>query len=326
MKKIISKIVQKIIFHVNNRLFVKQWILGFARGDIKTIIRSKRFDLDITWMPLKSANRQYADPFIIGKSNGEYDLFIEDCTSEEHCGKISLLTIDRNFKPLDHKIILDTKSHLSYPFIFRENGRLYIFPEASQSGKLSCYEYDSSAKRLVFLKDLIELPLLDSNVIKYNSKYWISGAVRENGNGENYELRYFFADNLLGPYTSHQSNPIKTGLDGVRGAGDFIVVDNILYRPTQNCREEYGKSMTINRVNQLNETGIDEEFYMKIEIDKKNPCNAGMKTIHTINVADDIIVVDGIKWTFSPVSQHKELVEDKSYFKKLRKQELAGKA
>jgi hypothetical protein len=30
-----------------------------------------------------------------------------------------------------------------------------------------------------------------------------------------------------------------------------------------------------------------------------------MHTIHTINVEEDIIVVDGMHWTFSPVSQLK---------------------
>jgi len=46
-----------------------------------------------------------------------------------------------------------------------------------------------------------------------------------------------------------------------------------------------------------------EEPYMTIRINNSNRFNHGMHTIHTINALDDLIVVDGIKWTFSPIIQ-----------------------
>ena len=61
--------------------------------------------------------------------------------------------------------------------------------------------------------------------------------------------------------------------------------------------------MTINKVIELNEHKVTEELYMTIKINKNNRFNFGMHTIHTINVMNDIIVVDGIKWTFSPIIQ-----------------------
>jgi hypothetical protein len=322
MVNLFSKIIGKIIFHINNRFFLKQWIVGLTHGNIADIIKSKNFDYNITWQPVKAPNRVFADPFFAGKEKDRYSLFIEDYTTDDHYGKIALVVIDRNFNILEHTVVLDTQSHLSYPFVFRENGKTYVFPEAAESGKLSCYEFDPVNKSLNFLKHIIDLPLLDSNVIKHNNRYWILGATRENGSGENYELRCFFSDNLLGPYTSHAANPLAKGLDGVRAAGNIVEVDGVLYRPAQNCEEEYGKSITVNKITRLDEVAFTSEFHMNISIDKKNRLNKGMQTIHTINALDDMIIVDGKKWTFSPVKQHREVTKNNAWFRGIKKKQL----
>ena len=293
MERILSKYIEK--------LFFKKWIIGIFRADIKDIIRSKSFDPDIKWLPIKLIDSYYADPFLISSKEGTFKILLEDFSFNKNYGKISLMTLDARFKQVDFKLLLDTKSHLSYPFAYTENNRTYIFPEAGQSGKLSCYEYDPVNETIHFVMDILDLPLRDSTIIKRDGKYWIFGTLSENGT--DYKLYVFFSDNLLGPYVSHPGNPIKSGLDGNRPAGNFIVIDRIIYRPTQNCQTVYGESMTINKVTELNEHNVVEEPYMTIKINKNNRFNFGMHTIHTINVMNDIIVVDGIKWTFSPIIQ-----------------------
>lgn len=293
MERILSKYIEK--------LFFKKWIIGIFHADIKDIISNKSFDPDIKWLPIKSIDTYYADPFLISSKEGNFKILLEDFSFDKNYGKISLMTLDARFKQVNLKLLLDTKSHLSYPFAYTENNRTYIFPEAGQSGKLSCYEYDPENETIHFVMDILDLPLRDSTIIKQDGKYWIFGTLSENGT--DYKLYVFFSDNLFGPYVSHPGNPIKSGLDGNRPAGNFIVIDGIIYRPTQNCQTVYGESMTINKVIELNEHNVAEELYMTIKINKNNRFNFGMHTIHTINVMNDIIVVDGIKWTFSPIIQ-----------------------
>lgn len=295
MKKIFSKYIDK--------LFVKQWLIGLSRGDIKEIIRSKTFNLNIKWLHVNSINRFAADPFVF-KTNGYYNIFFEDFAFNEQYGKISLITFDESFKLSDHKIILDTNSHLSYPFLFIENNKIYVFPEASKSGKLSCYEYDPAAKSLNYLKEVIGLPLLDATILKYQNRYWLFGTL--SGKDHYNKLYVFFSDNLLGPYDAHMNNPVKDALNGARPAGNFIEVDGAIYRPAQNCENRYGESITINKIVSLNEFSLIEEPYMSICLNRKN--NFGMQTIHTINAIDDIIVVDSKKWIFSPINQLKNFV------------------
>jgi hypothetical protein len=296
MNKILSKYIDK--------LFFKKWIIGIFRGNIKDIIKSRTFDPDINWLLIESFDKFYADPFLLVSNDENPKIIFEEYMFNDNYGKISLMTVDKSFRRVISKILLDTKSHLSYPFVFTENTKTYVFPEASKSGKLSCYEYDPVHESLNFLQDILNLPLRDSTILKFDDKYWIFGALSEDGT--DYKLHVFFSDSLLGPYAPHPANPVKRGLNGTRSAGNFIEVDGIIYRPSQNCKKEYGESITINKVTELNEINVVEEPYMTISINKKNRFNYGMHTIHTINVMDNIIVVDGENWTFSPLHQFRK--------------------
>lgn len=290
------------------KLYVIRWTIGISRCSLENIIRTRVFDPDISWIDMGSLDKFYADPFIHKSDNGNIDIFLEEFAIDEDYGKLSIMRMDSDFNKTDYKILLDTKNHLSYPFLFVENNRIFVFPEARQTGKLSCYEYDPVHQSVVFLQDIIDMPLVDSTIIKHNNKYWIIGAIgnqhRSSGSGEpTYKLFIFFSDNLLGPYTPHQGNPVKNSLDGSRPAGNIIKVDNVLYRPAQNCGTSYGESITINRINTLTEESFKEEPYLFVSINRKNRHNSGIHSIHTINASGDLMVVDGEKWTLAPLNK-----------------------
>jgi len=289
----ISKIIDKLYF--------KQWSIGLCKGDIKDVIRNKTFDQNIYWLPLESFNHFQADPFLLRLEDGKLSIFHEDFAFDDAYGKISLMETDDNFKLVSHKTLLDTKSHLSYPFIFTEENRIFIFPEAAHSGKLSCYEYNPVNQSLDFHRVIMDLPLLDSSILKHDGKYWLFGTLQ--GKDSHNKLYIFYSDNLFGPFTPHPENPVKNSLNGARSAGNFVNVDGVYYRPSQNCKNQYGESITINKIIILNEKKYAEEPYMIISIDQTKFTNKNIFTIHTINVVDNIIAVDGSKWTFSPAIQ-----------------------
>ena len=280
---LISKIKASVLY----KLYVKQWVIGLLYGDIREMIRTKSFNFKIKWLSVSSYYRFHGDPFLHKNSNGNLDILFEDFSLDENYGNISLMTLDQNLKITDQKILLDTKSHLSYPFIFRENNKIYVFPESARSGVLSCYEFDPEIKALSYLKEVINLPLLDSTILKHDNKYWLFGTLNDKENG--YIMNVYFSDNLLGPYMPHTANPVKKGLNGTRGAGEFIAVDGIWYRPSQNCENAYGESITINKLLKLDDTEVIEEPYMLIMIDDENLDKHGIHTIHTINSMDGIL-------------------------------------
>ena len=281
-----------------------QWNIGFSLGDINQIIRDKECQLSFKWLPQIDGSISVADPFIFRGQGGKLNLFYEDfsMTDPARYGKIYLAEMDEKLTSVATKQILDTKKHSSYPFIFEENNITYIIPETSALNKVSAYQYDKENDVLGKENILINsIPLLDSTVFKYNNKYWLFATSSADGLDHS-QLYIYYADSFLGDYKAHPKNPVKNNADGSRPAGNFLQVDGEIYRPTQNCSRYYGESITINKVNRLTESEFEEEYYFKIKPDKKSAFNAG---IHTINVIEDIIVVDGIKMMFKPVKKWK---------------------
>jgi hypothetical protein len=302
-----------------DKLFFKQWIVGICKGDIREIIRNKSFDPDIKWFYLDSFDKFVADPFFVKSRDGNLKIIFEDYPFSDDYGKISLMTIDKGFRQIHEKLLLDTGSHLSYPFVYYENNKIFIFPEAAKSGKLSCYEYDPADESLKFIKDIIDLPLRDATFLKYGNKYWIFAIISDD---DDYKMHLFFSDSLLGPYKAHKNNPVKCGLNGTRSAGNFTEVDGVIYRPAQNCNNGYGESIIINKLIELNEDNVSEVPYLTITLNKKNKNNKAIHSLHTINQIDNTLVIDGEQWTFAPWTQLKKFAGDIRMFKKSSKTEL----
>jgi hypothetical protein len=289
-----------------NKLFFEGWTIGIIQGSIQDIIRNRRFLPDIKWLKVRTVHNYYADPFVFKRKDGGYGIFVEEFEVNGEYGKISLLALDETLNPVFQKNLLDTKSHLSYPFLYTEKDQFYIFPEAGETGKLLCYEYNRREKSIQFVKEIMDVPVVDPTILYYNNKYWLFGGIK--GAYSHKQLYLYFSDNLLGPYKPHPQNPVKEGLNGSRCAGKFIEIDGEIYRPSQNCQSKYGESIILHKMNVLDEFYYDEEPYMEITIDKKNRKNRWIDKIHTINAVDDIIVVDGGIKIFSPMYKLKEKI------------------
>ena len=199
--------MHRFLSGVIDKLYYKHWVIGLCHDSIKDIIRTRNFRQDIKWLSLNPVDHSNADPFLLKTEDGVVNVLYEDYILSESYGKICVMALDNNLNPVSSKVVLDTKSHLSYPFIFKENGKIYVFPEASQSGSLSCYEFDTAKGALGFQKVIMELPLLDSTILKHNNKYWLFGTLK--GEDSHSKLYIFHSDNLMGPYSSHRANPVK---------------------------------------------------------------------------------------------------------------------
>jgi len=290
-----------------SKLFVQQWIIGVARYRLEDMIRTKTFDPAISWFKEKDADKFFADPFLYQAADGRLSVLLEAYSHNEGYGKIVRVALDKDLQPAGYEPLLDTGSHLSYPFTYTENGTTYVFPESGSSGKLSCYTYDDKRNTVNWVKDIIREPLLDSTITRYRDRYWLFGT-RKGKDADN-KLYIYFSDQLLGPYTEHPQNPVKTGLTASRPAGQIIEVDGVLYRPSQNSRFTYGGSITLNKISRLDETGFDEDYYMTIEVNRKNRGNRGMHGMHTINHINGITVVDGTRWRFAPVTKLRQFIQ-----------------
>lgn len=295
----------------NKTCCVMQWNIGLAKGNIEDIIRDKNKTLRFKWFPVGNAATSIADPFIFKGTDGVLNVLYEDFSmvNLEKYGTIRLAKLNEDFDPIFNKEILDTKTHLSYPFIFSENGKTYVIPESRQAGKVYCYEYDFEKDELVNRRILVDnLPLLDSTILQHDNKYWLFATYGDH-KFEHSKLYIYYADSLFGEYKPHKKNPVKYDLKGSRPGGNFIRVGNELYRPAQNCEDYYGKSLIINKVLKLNESEYEEVEHMELNQRSDSKFNGG---IHTINIAGDVIIVDGIKMVFNPFLKLKLFLNKKN--------------
>lgn len=260
-------------------------------------------------MTINSDFRFFADPFIFKCPKGNLNLIYEDFDNNDNYGRICLSTFNKNLEFLSTIQLLDIKSHLSYPFVYREKDVIKVIPEASKSGNVCCYDFDFESNSLINKSNIIpDLPLLDSTILFFNNKYWLFST--QLGLFSNSQLFIYYSDNFDGPFTAHKKNPFKNNVDGTRPAGDFIKYNNELYRPTQNSSEGYGRSISINKIILLDENDFVEEFCFKINPPSDlNYC----KGIHTLNFTDEYLVIDGLKKIFSPIQKTKLFFQNKVF-------------
>ncbi len=284
-----------------NKLHIKQWNIGIAKGNFSDFLKNEKPRLKYKWICPKKKTRLFADPFIFNDKEGHYKIIYEDMCLIEGYGKLSVTTIDENLNIISSKLVLNTGKHISYPKTLSIDNKLYIIPESSANNILFSYEYDFEKDKLINQTILIEnIELLDSTILFHKNKYWLFGT--HLGNNSNSELYIYYSQNLKGPYEEHHLNPVKKSLNGSRPAGNFIKFENSVYRPAQNNEEYYGKSITIFKINKLSETEFSEDAVIEIEPPIDSVYSNG---IHTINFLDEIIVIDGLRIIFSPIDKIK---------------------
>lgn len=279
------------------KLFFKQYSIGVTEGKIEDIIRQKKSIISFKWYNINHYNTSIADPFIVSENNNSLEILVEKFTTGELDGKICIMNYNTATGFSKPETIVNSDIHLSYPLVYQNADKKYVLL-TELHGSLLVYEYDDSKKRLSNGKVLINTSLVDASILKYDNRYWIFGTLLDHGKSN--RLYIYYSDHLFGQYQPHAGNPVKDNLDASRGAGSIFDVDGKYYRPSQNCSNYYGESITINKIVKLSPTEYEEEKYMVISPNKNQDFKFG---IHTINGMGNFIVADGIKGHFQPVKQ-----------------------
>jgi len=291
--------MMKLLNKILDKAYIKQWNVGLTRIDFDKLKSSGELSEPLSWLPLNDPLRFYADPFLYTDREGHIHVFFEDFHYGDQYGKISVAKLDHDFQPISKQILLDTGSHLSYPNIIVDQEKVFMLPENSKHGVVHYYEYDAKNLRLHNPETIFrKLPLLDSTILFHDNKYWLFATHR--GSDSNNQLHIYHAPHWTGPYTAHKGNPVKNNLVGTRPAGQFITHKGKIYRPTQNCGQYYGKSIIINEIKVLNENEFVEEPVFEVKPPKNTKYNFA---IHTINFSGDVIVIDGLRRIFAPLTQ-----------------------
>lgn len=264
------------------------------------------FNRKINWLKHSYKDRFFADPFILDVRTNVIKVLVEEFSYKEWKGKISLLTIDKEtFILKEIKVLLDIDTHLSFPFIFRNNKDIYVIPENSASGSLNIYKYDSKSECLSFEKKLINEPIIDPVLFKKNNSFILFGTIRDKK--ENKDLYAWESNELFGDYVLKTCSPIISSAKLGRRGGDFFEYENNLFSVSQNCLTTYGESLNICKITNLSSTDIKESLEAVITPDQNYS-----EGLHTFNCYKNICVVDGLTYLFSPFRKIKRVISLKA--------------
>jgi folate-dependent phosphoribosylglycinamide formyltransferase PurN len=268
--------------------YFDQWILlyQFNKKGLwsKSFFRFKRIT--------PPRDRFWADPFIVEKNN-KYFIFLEELLYKENKGKISVMEIDEKGEYTAPTTILEKDYHLSYPFIFEDNDKMFMIPETAGNKTIELYECKDFPLKWELSKILFEnISAVDSTILKHNNKYWLFCNVKENEGASSLdELFLYYSDTLeSNNWTSHSSNPIISDVRQARPAGRIFEENGKLYRPSQNCGKDYGYGMKINEIIELTET-----TYIEKNVQSINPnWDKDLLCTHTLNNVNKLTVIDAL--------------------------------
>lgn len=278
----------RIRWSINQFLYLEQWMLLFhlnrEAGPGTSLFRYKKI--------IPPADRFWADPFVLYRDH-QYYIFLEELLFRENKGFISLMTMDEKGNYTAPRKILERPYHLSYPFVFEDQGTYYMIPESIENRTIELYKCtrfpDQWELHQVLLKGV---RAVDSTLVKHENRYYLFTTLqRTEGSTDHDELFIYHSDRLDSDHwISHPKNPVITDTKTGRAAGSFFYHNGQLYRPAQDCSKYYGYCVHLQQV-----TRLDPEDYAEQTVNSIYPdWDRNIIATHTINWAHKLTLADGL--------------------------------
>jgi hypothetical protein len=285
-----------------------------ARFGVRRVFEHPQWFLAYTWAeqgPVPSLahalelappdDRFWADPHVVCRE-GRYYVFVEELIYSRGRGHIAVLVLDRSGLIHGPATVLERPYHLSYPFLFEHEGSLYMIPETSQNGTIELYRCAEFPTRWEFVRNLMEgVSAMDATLVNHEGAWWLFTCMRATqGADPNVDLFLFTTpDPISGEWTSHPRNPVVSDVRNARPAGAILRHGGRLYRPSQQCVPHYGYAVRINEI--LTMTGQE---YKECDAGCLLPdWRGGLIGTHTLSRADDMTIVDGLRWRLPPLKR-----------------------
>jgi len=266
-----------------------------TREDCWTLFIGKGNFLDATLFRLKPVklpkDEFWADPFLFEYENQDY-VFFENYSYTTKRGKISCGKIEKG-QVVNVELVLDLDYHLSYPFIFKEAGEIYLMPETEENKRLEIYRCIDFPTKWELVTTAFEGEMVvDAHFYDdENNKKWLflnkkvdKATVPEN------ELFIYQVDSIrLNRLIPHSQNPILIDARTARNGGAIFRYGNAVYRPSQrNIDARYGKALNINKIKKLTIDDYVEEHVMTVEPN----FHKGLDLMHHLHQTENGFVID----------------------------------
>jgi hypothetical protein len=229
-----------------------------------------------------------ADPFLV-EYQGKLFLFAEIFLfKSERNGVIGYCTFDGNAFG-EWTVTMDRHWHLSYPFVFVENGRINMCPETWQLGEVVIYELqefpDKWKKKMSLISDV---SYCDSTFFEYTNEKWMFTYRRPYDNCCAAGMIYRCDDN----HVLSDGRVFSESEENYRCGGSVIYEDGKTIRVAQNGIPYYGKELIFYEIDSVWPEYKEHEIMRMCSDDILINGFSRHTGIHTYNRLGDIEVID----------------------------------
>lgn len=269
---------------VKDLLFEEYWNIAYRNfTDDDSVVNAP--DKKAEFKLLKANKRfWYADPFLFEKDGKAY-LFVEMFDNVTEVGSIGCSEYTDG-KFTEPKEVLRESFHLSYPYVFENDGKIFMMPETHEDNCIQLYEAVEFPVK--WKKSRVIVNNVNAADTVTENGFFISALVCEE-NDMSVDLCIFDADGNEMPYS-----PVCRSSFDKRGAGRCFSHKGVRVRPAQSCENGvYGGKVIFNKIIQCDEDGYIEEKMSEITPRNVSVPQSGEPCgIHTYARTDKIEIVD----------------------------------
>jgi len=232
---------------------------------------------------------QLADPFVVD-DNGRNWLFVEEVPPGAAKAHLSVIELGRDGAFSEPVPVLEKPYHLSYPFVFRDQGEFFMIPETSANHTIELYRATKFPFEWKLHKVLFSnVRAVDTTPLFLDGFWYLLTTSARHG----HETFLFWSKALDGDWHYHPCNPICSDIRRARGAGALFRSHGSLIRPAQDCSIRYGYAIALNRVLKISTTEYAEEL-IEVIYPKWRP---GLLGTHTLSSNEGFEAIDGLRYS-----------------------------
>ncbi len=256
--------------------------LGLIKLTDESSLTDKKLINQVQWIKGCPKTSWFADPFLYKITDTEIYIFAEEYIYDLGRGVLSLVVVDKaNYQYIRHKEILRLDTHLSWPYIIREDDKIFVVPENYQSGKSTQYRYDELKEELVFDKVLADMPFVDPIFYQHNGQHYCSASF-----GMDLANCLVYKTNEERIVQNNSARKVVYPEKIARAAGDYFDYKGKRYRAKQIGNYCYGEGVVLFEEQQDGKLKECVRFFHPKGLLRSYG-------IHTFNLCNGYVVIDG---------------------------------
>lgn len=283
-------IVALLVLALKRKVFGlhQRWSVAYLRADWRSANLSKALVIK------NPPGRFLADPFVVQGAK-EAVIFVEDYSYSNARGTISAVVVapDKSYRILPD--VVKEPFHLSFPFVFKYAGQLYMVPESFEANSIRLYKCIEFPARWEYQYDLMTgVRAVDSLICENGGHWWMLCNLASEGSNEFGSALYAFsADSPVSRnWRPHARNPISFSVSHGRNAGLLRGKGGENYRVRQRHDiGQYGRAASIAKITRLDGDCFTEEDYAVLEAQFDD----GLLGMHHMHADGRNLVFDFVK-------------------------------